>query len=52
MIFPKALELLKSGGSLIALAKPQFEASVDDVGKRGKVSDTAVHDKVLETLKR
>ncbi|MDG1487393.1 MAG: TlyA family rRNA (cytidine-2'-O)-methyltransferase, partial [SAR324 cluster bacterium] len=35
----------------ILLAKPQFEAGVDDVGKRGKVSDIAVHEKVLETLK-
>ena len=51
LIFPKALEFLKPGGSLVALAKPQFEAGVDDVGKRGKVSDTAVHEKVLETLK-
>jgi len=51
LIFPKALEFLKPGGSLVALVKPQFEAGVDDVGKRGKVSDTAVHEKVLETLK-
>jgi len=52
LIFPKALEFLKPGGSLVALVKPQFEAGVDDVGKRGKVSDTAVHEKVLETLKK
>jgi 23S rRNA (cytidine1920-2'-O)/16S rRNA (cytidine1409-2'-O)-methyltransferase len=51
LVFPKALEFLKPGGSLVALVKPQFEAGVDDVGKRGKVSDSAVHEKVLETLK-
>jgi len=51
LIFPKALEFLKPGGSLVALVKPQFEAGVDEVGKRGKVSDSAVHEKVMETLK-
>ncbi len=51
LIFPKALEFLKPGGALVALVKPQFEAGVDDVGKRGKVSDTGVHEKVLKTLK-
>ena len=43
LIFPKALEFLKPGGFLVALVKPQFEAGVDDVCKRGKVSDPTVH---------
>ena len=51
LIFPKALEFLKPGGFLVALVKPQFEAGVDDVGKRGKVSDPTVHEKVLDTLR-
>ena len=51
LIFQKALEFLKPGGTLLALVKPQFEAGVAEVGKRGKVSDTAVHERVLETLK-
>ena len=51
LVFPKALEFLKPGGYLLALVKPQFEAGVDEVGMRGKVSDSAVHEKVLETLK-
>jgi len=51
LIFPKALEFLKPGGFLVALVKPQFEAGVDEVGKRGKVSDPTVHEKVLDTLK-
>ena len=51
LIFPRALEFLKPGGFLVALVKPQFEAGVDEVGKRGKVSDPTVHEKVLDTLK-
>ncbi|MBC8257738.1 MAG: TlyA family RNA methyltransferase [SAR324 cluster bacterium] len=51
LIFPKALEFLKPAGSLVALVKPQFEAGTDEVGKRGKVSDSAVQARVLEDLK-
>jgi len=51
LIFPKALEFLKPGGTLLALVKPQFEAGAAEVGKRGKVSDTDVHERVLEALK-
>ena len=51
LVFPKALEFLKPGGTLLALVKPQFEAGASEVGKRGKVSDTAVHEKVLESIK-
>ena len=51
LIFPKAVEFLKNGASLLALVKPQFEAGADEVGKRGKVSDPAVHQRVLEKLK-
>ena len=50
LIFPKAVEFLKSGASLLALVKPQFEAGADEVGKRGKVSDPAIHQRVLEKL--
>lgn len=52
LIFPKSLEFLKSGGLLLALVKPQFEAGIDEVGKRGKVTDVAVHERVLESLKK
>ena len=51
LIFPKAVEFLKSGSSLLALVKPQFEAGADAVGKRGKVSDPSVHQRVLGKLK-
>lgn len=51
LIFPKALIFLKPNGYLLALVKPQFEASYNEVGKRGKVSDSLVHKRILESLK-
>ena len=52
LIFPKAVEFLKNGASLLALVKPQFEAGADEVGKRGKVSDPGIHQKVLKKIKK
>jgi len=37
---------LRSGGQLIALVKPQFEAGRQDVGKGGVVRDAGVHERV------
>ncbi len=51
LVFPKVVEFLKKGASLVALVKPQFEAGADEVGKRGKVSDPAIHKRVLDKLK-
>lgn len=46
-IFPAVRTLLKPGGQLICLVKPQFEAGPDRVGPKGVVSDPAVHRDVL-----
>lgn len=40
--------LLKPGGILVTLIKPQFEAGRQDVGHGGIVRDVAVHDRVIE----
>ena len=45
-ILPAAADLLRSGGQLVALVKPQFEAGRQDVGKGGVVRDTGVHERV------
>lgn len=51
-IFPPASKLLKEGGRMVSLVKPQFEAGRDKVGKGGIVRDKAVHEDVLKnTLK-
>ncbi|MBF0287352.1 MAG: TlyA family RNA methyltransferase [SAR324 cluster bacterium] len=50
LIFPEVLRFLKSEGHIIALVKPQFEASKADVGKRGRVSKADVHQRVQEDI--
>lgn len=43
-------ELLKDGGRIVCLIKPQFEAGREKVGKKGVVRDKAVHIEVIETV--
>ncbi|HEX3889493.1 MAG TPA: TlyA family RNA methyltransferase [Verrucomicrobiae bacterium] len=51
-ILPPAIALLKSNGKIVALVKPQFEAGKAEVDKgRGVITDSAVHDRVIEELK-
>ena len=42
-----ARALLKDGGEMVCLIKPQFEAGKENVGKKGVVRDPAVHAQVL-----
>jgi 23S rRNA (cytidine1920-2'-O)/16S rRNA (cytidine1409-2'-O)-methyltransferase len=46
-VVPAVAELVKSGGYIIALVKPQFEAGKSQVGKGGVVKDPQVHAAVL-----
>lgn len=46
-IFPNLRELLRLGGEVVALIKPQFEAGKEEVGKKGIVKDAKVHRQVL-----
>jgi 23S rRNA (cytidine1920-2'-O)/16S rRNA (cytidine1409-2'-O)-methyltransferase len=51
-ILPPAVPLLKTGGKIVALIKPQFEAGKKEADKgRGVITDPAVHDRVLAELK-
>jgi 23S rRNA (cytidine1920-2'-O)/16S rRNA (cytidine1409-2'-O)-methyltransferase len=51
-ILPAAIALLKSGGRIIALVKPQFEAGKAEADKgRGVISDPQVHERVLKELR-
>lgn len=47
-----AARFLKPGGWVIGLVKPQFEAGREQVGRGGRVTDKAVHDEVLEQVRR
>lgn len=50
LVLPVAHKILKEGGQLMALIKPQFEAGKDEVGKKGVVRDIAVHKKVISDI--
>ncbi len=50
LVLPAVVRILKPGGRIIALIKPQFEAGRQQVGKGGVVRDPAVHRQVLESL--
>ena len=48
LILPAIAGVLKDGGEVVCLVKPQFEAGREKVGKKGVVRDPAVHLEVLE----
>ena len=48
LILPAVYGLLRDGGHVACLIKPQFEAGREKVGKKGVVRDPAVHLEVLE----
>ena len=48
LILPAVHRVLKVGGHVACLIKPQFEAGREKVGKKGVVRDPAVHLEVLE----
>ncbi len=52
LILPPLKNLIRPGGHIISLIKPQFEAGKDQVGKGGVVRDPAVHQEVIENVKR
>ena len=52
LILPTLRPLLKDGGEVAALVKPQFEAGREKVGKKGVVRDPVVHLEVLEQFLR
>lgn len=50
LVFPVAAALLKNGGSIVCLVKPQFEAGREQVGKNGIVREKSVHQEVLRNV--
>ncbi|WP_138159748.1 TlyA family RNA methyltransferase [Peptoniphilus catoniae] len=52
LVLPKAFELVRDGGKIVALIKPQFEAGREKVGKKGIVKDKSVHKEVIEKIVR
>ena len=50
LILPAVANVLKDGGYVASLVKPQFEAGREKVGKKGVVRDPKVHREVLEQI--
>lgn len=51
-VLPAIVSLLRSGGRMIVLIKPQFEVGRNDVGRGGIVNDPAKHNQVIEDVNR
>jgi 23S rRNA (cytidine1920-2'-O)/16S rRNA (cytidine1409-2'-O)-methyltransferase len=49
-ILPPLYPILRTGGDVIALIKPQFEAGKEQVGKKGIVRDPAIHRQVIRSV--
>ena len=49
-VLPAVAPLLRPGGDVVVLVKPQFEAGRGEVGKGGLVHDEAVHARVIDEV--
>jgi 23S rRNA (cytidine1920-2'-O)/16S rRNA (cytidine1409-2'-O)-methyltransferase len=49
-VVPRAVALIKEGGDIVALIKPQFEVSKGEVGKGGVVRDHQKHERVVNEV--
>ncbi|WP_026475881.1 TlyA family RNA methyltransferase [Alkaliphilus transvaalensis] len=50
LVLPVVKELIRDGGEIVALVKPQFEAGRENVGKKGVVKDIKVHQQVVDDI--
>ena len=50
LILPVMHTLLKDGAQAVCLIKPQFDAGRENVGKKGVVRDSVVHENVIRTV--
>ncbi len=50
LVIPAVKALLCPGADFICLIKPQFEAGREEVGKKGVVRDSAVHERVIREI--
>ena len=52
LVLPAAQHLLKTGGSIVALIKPQFEVGKSGLGKHGVVKDESLRKQAAEEIKQ
>lgn len=51
-VLPAVFGVLKAGGSVVCLIKPQFELSKKEVGKGGIVREAELREKAVESIRR
>jgi 23S rRNA (cytidine1920-2'-O)/16S rRNA (cytidine1409-2'-O)-methyltransferase len=51
-VMPAIVPLIRYGGTLIVLIKPQFEVGKGEVGKGGIVREPEKHQRVIEEIER
>lgn len=49
-VLPAICRILKPGGTMLVLIKPQFEAKRNQIGSKGVVRDANVHKEVIENV--
>jgi len=52
LVLPAARDLVRPGGQMVMLVKPQFEVGPKDVGKGGVVRDPAARQEAIERIER
>ena len=52
LILPPAVSLLKPGGVIVPLIKPQFELRRDQIARGGVVRDPELHEEAVERVRR
>lgn len=50
LILPALHDILLTGGHVVALIKPQFEAGREQIGKNGIIKEAKIHETVIETV--
>ncbi|MCC2601822.1 TlyA family RNA methyltransferase [Sphingopyxis yananensis] len=50
-VLPVPMSFARDGARMVALIKPQFEAERHEVGKKGVVRDSAVHDRICSEIR-
>jgi 23S rRNA (cytidine1920-2'-O)/16S rRNA (cytidine1409-2'-O)-methyltransferase len=51
LVLPTAISLVRPGGTILALVKPQFEVGKGEVGKGGVVRDPEQHRAVVDAVR-
>lgn len=52
LVLPSVVNLLKDGGNILALVKPQFEVGPDGLGKNGIVKDEGLYVQVQQNIQK